>query len=161
MKHILIIIVLFIYSISVYAWEWNGIKDMMTYENVTNILGKPINTESTTDKSEYSSLEYVNATYSYQGYVLSVTFFRKHEVTEMLGIEIYDSSLPFTVTALTILPGINNLTKSDIHTQLGNPKKVGRHNKLGLREEYSDGAIVDYSPTDDTTVLEIKYGYVK
>jgi hypothetical protein len=45
--------------------------------------------------------------------------------------------------------------------QLGNPKKVGRHNKLGLREEYSDGAIVDYSPTDDTTVLEIKYGYVK
>ena len=161
MKHILIIIILFIYSISVYAWEWNGIKDKMTYENVTNILGKPINTESTTDKSEYSSLEYVNATYSYQGYVLSVTFFRTHEVTEMLGIEIYDSSLPFTVTALTILPGINNLTNSDIHTQFGNPKKVGRHNKLGLREEYSDGAIVDYSSTDDSTVLEIRYGYLK
>jgi len=161
MKHILILIILFIYSISVYAWEWNGIKDNMTYENVSNILGKPTNTESTTDKSEYSSLEYVNAAYSFQGYVLSVTFVRKHEVTEMFGIEIYDSSLPFTVTALTILPGINNLTKSDIHTQLGDPKRVGRHDKLGLREEYSDGAIVDYSNLDDSTVLEIRYGYMK
>jgi len=164
MKHFYsIIIMLFIFSTCINAWEWKGIKSEMTYEEATKILGKAISIESSTDKSQYSSTEYVSAKYNYQGYELIVTFSRTHEVNSSLGFsfEKYDSAIPFTVSALIVRPGKNKLSLSEIHSQFGQPKKIGRHIMLGLREDYENGAKVDYSYLDDTRVLEIKYGYIK
>jgi len=49
------------------------------------------------------------------------------------------------------------IIQNDIYVEFGKPEKVGRHIELGLREEFENGAIVDYEK-DGITVSRIKFG---
>jgi len=132
----------------------------MTYEEILEILGKPINIETITNQSGLTYSEVVISKYEYNGYKLSITFSRSHSVNTSIwngqvGVD-YDCSEFFKVVALSIEP-INKIVQKDIHILFGEPLKIGRHIELGLREEFENEAVVDYEK-DGVTISKIKFG---
>ena len=156
-----LLLVLCFFNISLFCWEWNGIKEDMTYEETIEILGSPLNIEAISNQSDLNYSEVVIANYEYKGYKLSITFCRYHNVSRsiwngQIGVE-YNCAENFKVIALSIEPKTKSIEQKDIYSEFGKPKKVGRHLELGIREEFENTAIVDYEK-DTTTITKIKFG---
>jgi len=143
MKSSLMLALMIAFVATANAWEWQGIKENMTYDQLIKVVGVPTDVNNL-DKT---GCAYVDAIYAVDGYSAVVKFSR-------CGID-----REWKVTALTLTPKSKVVQRSQIIQSFGMPTKVGRHDFLGLMEVYANGAIVKYSFKDDSTVLSIQFGY--
>ncbi len=146
---------------SLYAWEWESLEEDMEYEKAVEILGRPIEVDTDVSRIGDKKFEMAKARFKHKGFTIIATFSREHSGTELYGYTLYeyDISKIFTLSALKIIPSESKLSIDDIHNKFGNLQKTGRNGNLGLSEEYQDGAFVDYSASDDFTVISISWGY--
>ncbi|MCD6204373.1 MAG: hypothetical protein J7L22_01790, partial [Candidatus Marinimicrobia bacterium] len=93
MKYFKIVAFLPLVISELFAWEWHGIIEDMSFEQVTEVVGSPFEVENDISRIGDKKLEISNAKINFEGFILIASFSREHFGTELYGRTIYNYNI--------------------------------------------------------------------